>query len=164
MIVKKLILSALLTGTLLGTSTPVLAQETVTGSNDAQQTGNTTVHSDIQAQYTVTIPSELNIDLMSGAQQSDTGYVTLEGLTSAGQIDVTVDKSDLTLEGLENEPSDNQVVPISVVDGESNGLQTFSLDNASSSQSVAALTTETSQDNLPGTYNGEIVFNFNYAQ
>jgi len=164
MIVKKLILSALLTGTLLGTSTPVLAQETITGSNDAPQTGNTTVHSDIQVQYIVTIPSELNIDLMSGAQQSDTDFVTLEDLTSAGQIDVTVDKSDLILEGLESEPSDNQVIPISVVDEESNDLQTFSLNDSSSSQSVAALTTETSQDNLPGTYNGEIVFNFNYAQ
>lgn len=156
---KKLLSSALLAGLLLGTTAPVFAAET-----DNSVSNTTTVNSDIAATYSVTIPAQLSIDLMSAEPNANaTGTVVLDELTAAGSVTVTADVQDLALTGGTSLANETLATTISAGTDAPAKSSVFSLTNDLATKDITVQTTELSKDNLPGAYTGSINFTFDYV-
>lgn len=161
---KKLLTSALLTGLLLGTTAPVFAEETTATEGKVDKEASINVSSEIVASYSVTIPSTLNIELDEASNEfsPSTGKVTLTNLSAAGQVKVVVTANDMTLPDGAGILNKTLTTEVSTDAGTSAKTTTFGLTNASKEKTIEVLTTETSDENLPGTYTGSINFTFDY--
>lgn len=164
---KKLLASALLVGLLLGTTSPVFAEDPVlntfgTDATDETPDGGSSTEftSTVVASYSVTIPSNLSIDLNGEDHESSSGDVTLDKLTAAGSVDVTVNSTEMTL-AIET-PSENQKITTKVTDGTTE-LNEFTLENVQEPKNIEIIADEISALNLPGIYTGNINFTFEYV-
>ena len=160
---KKVLTSALLTGLLLGATSPVFAEET-TATEGIDKQASTNVSSEIVASYSVIIPSSLNIELDEANNKfsSSVDQVTLTNLSAAGQVKVVVTANDMTLPdgaGVLNKTLTTEVLTDA---GTSAKTTTFGLTNTSKEKTIEVITTEDSDENLPGTYTGSINFTFDY--
>jgi hypothetical protein len=160
---KKIVASVLLAGLFLGTASPVFAVETITQeTNEGTNEGTTTLNSNVDANYSITIPSELTINLMSDSQVSDEGAIKLDTLTAAGTISVSPEVTDMTLGGKTTNVPVNETLPITLTDTLTpDSLDVISL-NLGESQAIQVETNKTSQEVIAGTYEGNIVFSFTY--
>lgn len=162
---KKLLASALLAGLLLGTTAPVFAEEVGTKPiTQVEKEGTTDLKSNIEANYLVNIPSELSIDLMNGEKTSTTGSVTLVSLTAAGSILVkpTVSNLELTTGSHANVPNETVITTLTNGAEISEELTDFQL-VPEQVQNIRVETTETSKENIAGSYEGSIKFVFEYV-
>lgn len=154
---KKILVSALLVGILLGTTSPVFAAE-------GKTTQSTVVSTDIAATYTVTIPATLALDLMSATPVTKvTGNVILENLTAAGSISVGAVVNNLTLTGGTGLANETLTTTIAAGAETPAASSAFSLTNGLPTKNITVGTTELTKENLPGAYTGSILFTFDYV-
>lgn len=163
---KKLLASALLSGLLVGTTSTVFA---INQDEDDEVSQDTTIITTIiTTQYEVTIPAEIEIDLMDQDNRYETNIapVTLTNLTSAGLVSVVPNASNMTLldgESPVTNPNSNQEIEIYLNDGSlGSELGNFDLSLEAPEQSIGIETSEESEDNLPGSYSGSITFTVTY--
>jgi hypothetical protein len=154
---KKLVVSALLVGLLLGTTAPVFA---ATG----RSTIGTNVNGTISANYVVSIPTTTTVDLTDDSLSTNNTTIKLDSLTAAGSILVTPILPMLTLSTSENVTLfDNEKVGIELRDRSAEALTSFNLQGPTSEKIIKVVPTEESKDKIAGTYTGNITFTLDYV-
>lgn len=153
---KKLLLSALLTGLFLGTTSPVFAASGVFQDTTA---GKTSTSSELATSYTITVPEKMTLNLLDSAEgMKDSKDIVLTELNTAGSVSVTATATSLEIvpeEGIANKTInvslDVQDVP-------------FSLSNSDKTKAIELSTTEDSKEKIAGTYTGFINYAFKFEE
>lgn len=165
---KKLLASALLAGLMLGTTTQVFAAE--------DQKTQTPVTSTFSNEFLITIPPSLTIELVENEAKDgysfvgETSPITLNKLNSIGQVNITATTENLKRIDAPNPEDQSNILNTQIKTGENSAVPAntpllFSLSNAegNKSENITIQTFDKSTDKHVGTYEGNVIFNFEYV-